>query len=69
MIRLKSVYDYKEDVASIKLHHRHSCTAEVLAVIYRLMNEIEEYGDISRKDIYKYLKQMDKEKEDEIEVL
>lgn len=70
MIRIKARYYPEEDLTRIILRHKKSCTMEFLAVISRMMDEIEKYGDTPRKDIYKYLKQMDKEKEEqEIEVL
>lgn len=65
MIRIKARYYPKEELTRVMLRHRKSCTMEFLAVISKMMDEIEEYGDTPRKDIYKYLKQMDKEKEKE----
>ena len=60
MIRV--VTKYKDDVTLIKLRHKHSCTMEFLALIYRLMEEIEKYDeDTTKKDIFKYLKEMEKE--------
>jgi len=61
MIRIKAKYYPKEELTRVMLKHKHSCTAECLAVIHKIMNEIENYSDTPRKEIYKLLKEMDKE--------
>ena len=68
MIRIVTKYDYENNITSIKLRHKHSCTMEFLALIERLMQEIETHSDTTRKEIYKYLKEIEKENE-EIEVI
>ena len=69
MIKLKSKYDYETNTTVVRLKHKHSCTLEMLDVIYKLMKEIEKFTDLTRKDIYKYLKEIEKENDEEIEVL
>ena len=65
MIRIKAKYYPEEELTRVMLRHKKSCTMECLAVISKIMDVMEEYGETSRKDIYKYLKQLDKEREEE----
>lgn len=58
MIKIKTKYDYDKDIFELRiLEHKHSCTAEFLALINSLIDEVVEYdGTMNEKNIYKEIK-------------
>lgn len=66
MIKIKTKYNYDENIFTIdKLEHKHSCTAEFLALINKLIDEIIEYDEnANEKNIYKEIKEFRKNMED-----
>lgn len=43
-----------------ELEHRGSCTLEALCVISTMIDQIEQFGGIPRKELYKEIKNFDK---------
>ena len=66
MIKIKSKYYADEELTKVQIIHSKSCNMEFLSVISKMMDLMEEYGNITRKEIYKCLKDMDKVIEKEV---
>ena len=62
MIKIKTNYDYENDIFSIKqLKYKNSCTTEFLSLIHILMEEILLCDEnMTKKEIYKILRDYDK---------
>lgn len=58
MIKIET--EFKDLEFNIKLlEHAHSCSAEALCVISAMIDQIEKFGGIKRKEIYKIIKDFD----------
>ena len=60
MIKLKAELLNDKTFKMNELEHQNSCTAEVLCVISSMIDQIERFGDIPRKRIYKEIRDFDK---------
>lgn len=61
MIKLEAKLDTNDGMFKMeKLEHQESCTAEVFCVICSLIDQVEKFGGIPRKNIYKEIKDFDK---------
>jgi len=68
MIKIKTKYDYENDVFTIsKIKYDDSCRFEILALVHYLMTDLlENDKELSKKEMYEILEEMEKE---EIEVI
>lgn len=61
MIKIKTKYDFDGNIFTLdKFEHKNSCTYEFVALISTLIDEIVNQEEMSRKDVYKMVKDFDK---------
>lgn len=67
MIKIKTKYNYEADMLeTLKVKYKDSSAIEILSLIHELIKDIQEAENISKEEVYKYIKMQD---DDEIEVL
>lgn len=60
MIKLQGRLNQEEESFEMEhLEHENSCNAECLSVICSLIDQMEKFGKVNRKQIFKMLKEFD----------